>query len=150
MIINQKALDRFWEKVNIKGPDECWDWIAKHKVGRYGRFHLNNKDEMAHRFSWVIHNGQIPEEMDVLHHCDNPSCVNPAHLFLGTHQDNMRDALRKGRLQVGETCHRSKLTEKQVLEIRSSSESPIILAKRHGICDRNIHYIKNRETWKHI
>ena len=86
--------ERFWEKVDKSG--DCWKWIA-HLLKGYGRFRLNNKTWSAHRVSWTLHYGEIPEGMCVLHRCDNPGCVNPEHLFLGTRTDNMKDRDQKGR-----------------------------------------------------
>ena len=91
-------IERFWSKVNIKSDEEWWNWKAfKNKQG-YGRFgHSASKCVNAHRMSWVIKNGQIPDKMFVCHRCDNPSCVNPNHLFLGTRQDNINDMMIKKR-----------------------------------------------------
>jgi len=88
--------ERFWEKVDVRGPDECWPWTRKHNPKGYGQF---RKDKMvqAHRMAWELTNGPIPDGLDVLHTCDNPPCCNPHHLFLGTNDDNMRDMNSKGR-----------------------------------------------------
>lgn len=89
--------ERFWAKV-VK-TEGCWKWTAKRDRNGYGRFSPNGQysQTVAHRFSWELHNGPIPEGMLVCHHCDNPECTNPSHLFLGTPQDNMDDKVRKGR-----------------------------------------------------
>ena len=91
--------ERFWEKV--KKSTDCWNWTAGTNSKGYGRI-LNSRKECegeisAHRLSWVLHNGPIPEGLQVLHNCDNPPCVRPDHLFLGTNLDNMRDKKNKGR-----------------------------------------------------
>ena len=93
---NRSQSERFWNKVDIRDENDCWIWTGG-TVKQYGEFRFNDKIQSTHRISWQIHFGTIPEGMDVLHHCDNPPCVNPKHLFLGTHSDNMQDAEQKGR-----------------------------------------------------
>jgi hypothetical protein len=93
---------RFWQFVEVKGENDCWLWQGSHNGNGYGelsQYALNHtiKPMRAHRLSWEIHNGDIPDGMCVCHHCDTPRCVNPNHLFLGTHKDNMHDASVKGR-----------------------------------------------------
>ncbi len=101
-----KTIDeRFWAKVDRKGPDECWLWQRGARNG-YGRFAVTRDDiRTAHRVAWELTNGTIPEGLNVCHNCpdgDNPACCNPSHLWLGTQLDNMRDAKAKGRLMSGE------------------------------------------------
>lgn len=92
------AEDRFWSKVDKSGgPDACWTWTAARNRNGYGQFWQGRNGIVVHRFSWMMHNGPIPVGLFCCHHCDNPPCVNPAHLFIGTNSDNMRDAQRKGR-----------------------------------------------------
>lgn len=91
-----KQLANFWKKVSK--TEGCWNWTGCKVVhGGYGQISRNNKMMLAHRASYEIHFGKIPDGMDVLHTCDNPACVNPSHLWYGTHTDNMRDKVRKGR-----------------------------------------------------
>lgn len=92
-------MERFWKKVDKRGPEECWTWLASvQTVGHpYGYFRFGKTMKKAHRISWMLNNGEIPEGMCVLHKCDNPRCVNPAHLFIGTQLENIRDRDRKGR-----------------------------------------------------
>lgn len=93
-------MKRFWTKVNIKNIEDCWEWNAfKTKKFGYGAFRLNGRMHNAHRISWLLSRGEIPAGICVLHKCDNPPCVNPAHLFLGTQADNVKDCKAKGRTQ---------------------------------------------------
>lgn len=144
--------DRFWSKVRRAGPDECWEWIASLNQSGYGNFMLQRSNRMAHRLSYMESNGEIPAGMLVCHRCDNPKCVNPAHLFLGTHADNMADRDRKGRRTPlrGGAVATSKLTEQQVIEIRRSQESRRVLATRYGVDLSNISGIKRGKFWKHV
>jgi len=98
--------ERFWAKVNK--TDGCWVWTGRKDGGGYGKLKIQNKECGAHRCSWEIHHGSIPDNLYVLHTCDNPLCVNIGHLFLGTHTDNMRDCIAKGRAKVGDN-HWSRL-----------------------------------------
>jgi len=88
---------RFWQKVEVIPGHECWEWSAYRMPNGYGKFKFNDKEGLAHRASWEIHFGPIPEGLFVCHHCDNPGCVRPDHLFLGTPQDNVDDMYAKGR-----------------------------------------------------
>lgn len=142
--------EKFWEKVD-KSAD-CWIWLGHIDKYGYGKFW----NYLSHRFAWILTNGEIPKGLYVCHHCDNPSCVNPAHLFLGTQQDNMDDMVKKGRTSppLGERNGCSKLTEKDVLEIRRRLKvdkvSMYRLAKEYRVSATNIRSIALKETWKHV
>jgi hypothetical protein len=88
---------RFWAKARKGNPDECWEWTANLNEHGYGRFMLNKIVRLAHRVSFTLVAGEIPNDMQCCHRCDNPKCVNPEHLFLGTHTENMRDCSKKNR-----------------------------------------------------
>jgi hypothetical protein len=90
-------MKRFWDKVKIAGPKDCWEWTAAKDKNGYGFFRFDDKQQKAHRVAWQLEIGPIPDEMHICHVCDNPPCVNPNHLFLGTPKDNMQDKLAKGR-----------------------------------------------------
>ena len=159
--LSSKGIERFWNKVNKKNDDECWEWTANTLARGYGRICINNKMYLAHRVSWVIHNGAIPDHNSyhgicVCHTCDNPCCVNPAHLFLGTNKENLQDMQKKGRLvnHKGEKHGSHKLTEKEVIEIREKyipyKYTQSKLAKEYGVTQVEIYYILKYITWKHI
>jgi len=132
--------------------DECWEWRGNRNSSGYGRKGIKGASYSTHRLAWAWANGSIPRGMFVCHHCDNPPCVNPRHLFLGTPKDNSQDSARKGRHPdvrgVKHPCH--KLTEAQVLRIRDSKDIQIILACRYGVSQNVISAIKRRKIWRHI
>lgn len=148
--------DRFWSKVNK--TDDCWLWAGRSIAsGGYGAI-SNKRGHMlkAHRLSYELANGPIPEGLYVYHKCDNPPCVNPSHLFLGTPADNVKDMEDKGRDRkaFGEMAPKSKLTERQVLEIRELfpklNISYSAMGRRYGVKHSAIKNIINRKHWKHI
>lgn len=147
--------DPFWKKVDIRGANECWLWLSHVTRNGYGETSRNYQRWGAHRLAWTLVNGEIPSEMFVCHTCDNPRCVNPSHLFLGTARDNARDRERKGRgADVrGELNAGAKLSEARVKSIRRQREKgvPIAdLARRHGVSKAAISLAANRKTWAHI
>lgn len=147
--------ERFWGKVNKTQKGSCWEWIGKTIVMGYGQMRFGGARKSTHRISWEMHYGEIPKGIFVCHKCDNRLCVNPDHLFLGTHQANMDDMYSKGRENQarGESSYLSKLTESDVLSIYERAnrrESQSALAKEFGVSPSNIYYIKTQRTWKHL
>ena len=140
----------FWDRFHV--GDGCWEWQANISPLGYGRFHIDGKYHLAHRWMYKEWYGVDPGDLDVLHSCDNPRCCNPTHLSLGTHQENMRQMMERGRgvQHKGEACGRSKLTEKEVLEIRTSSLPQLVLAAKYGVAQSAVSNIKRRKTWTHI
>ncbi len=146
--------ERFWDKVDKKSDDECWEWIGAKSNG-YGDF-WNGKRIKAHQYSWILHKGEIPKGMLICHHCDNPACVNPNHLFLGTVRDNLIDMVNKGRgnFNYGEKYPKHKLNTEDVLLIRKlyrlGASTQIQLAKDFNMSFQQISRIVNNQRWTHI
>lgn len=141
---------RFWSKV--KKSRGCWNWTATLTKG-YGHLRIGRKMKYAHRISWELHNGPIADGLSVLHKCDNTRCVNHKHLFLGTPNDNSKDMVLKGRGARGITSGMSKLTEAEIIDIRSR---PLYwgiradLGKEFNVSAPLISDIINRRIWRHI
>jgi hypothetical protein len=147
--------DKFWSRV--KRTAKCWEWTGKCALKGYGKsyiFWYTHNEQLAHRTSWIIHKGKIPKGKHVLHHCDNPKCVRPSHLYLGTNADNVRDKVKRGRTgkekRTGELSALSKVTEEQVKAMRKSSDTGVAWAKRLGITEAQVSRIRLRKCWKHI
>ena len=138
-------MEAFWSKANK--TEDCWEWTSFLTKDGYGIFRIN-----AHRMAWVLMNGAIPDGMLICHRCDNRSCVNPDHLFLGTPLDNMLDKVAKGRHNPtrGERSGTAKLTWDQVEEIRRAyrdGERQRDIAARYGVGQPAISVIVNRKRW---
>lgn len=180
MILTEKDKTRFWKKVKISeinfyNNEPCWEWQKGKHVKGYGVFSLNRKPVRAHRVSWILENGEIDGEMEVCHKCDNTSCVNPKHLFLGTHKENMADMKFKGRqgersecwkglllwvklnpdkVKKGEDKKNSKLTVEEIVEIRRLYKNDGLtqeeISKIYPVSRRHIGKIVKGEVWKHV
>lgn len=155
--LSEKDIERFWKKVKIGEPDECWEWQAcRFRPGGYGGFQLCRKVFIgAHRISWIIKNGNIPKNMCVCHKCDNRLCVNPNHLFLGTSRENNQDMANKGRSYKpnGEKNYFSKLKEKDVVEIRRMIKDKIKtreIARKFSVTPTTISNINAKRTWSYL
>jgi hypothetical protein len=160
---SKTILTRFWSKVNKDGPipehcpelGPCWIWTGYLAKKGYGSISSGRsqgehpfKPINVHRVSWLIHYAEIPEGLSVLHHCDNPPCVRPDHLFLGTPHENTQDMMRKGR----HIRAMAKLTDEMALEILSIGRTipASILAQRYNVIPRTIRNLLNEKTYGHI
>jgi hypothetical protein len=152
----QTIAQRMEKHTDKTSQDGCWLWTAYRNQKGYGQIQVNGHPHRTHRVAWSLVNGPIPDGMAVLHSCDNPACVNVAHLHLGTVADNNRERCERGRSHkpIGETNSRAKLTEQQVLEIRARYALGDIhqqeLADEYDVCRSLISHIVNRYRWTHI
>lgn len=172
-----EEISRFWSKTKKLDGDGCWEWTGSvfkrvsSEKSHYGQFKITRsggviKNMRANRASYILHYGEIPDGMTVCHHCDNPCCVRPDHLFLGTHKDNSHDRIRKGRgllkgykhkpehIRRGSATGMARLTEDAVLRIReiysTGTKTKVSLAKEFGVSDQTIGFIICGRTWTHV
>lgn len=147
--------ERFWTKVDKRNPDDCWEWTGGKVRHGYGSVSLKNQfgrpsSRHAHRVSWELTNGEIPNGLYVCHKCDNKACCNPAHLFLGTQSENMKDMYAKGRkTQRGERNGNAKLTLEDVTNIRKrlGRDQMSDIAKDYGVTRQAIWQISRGLKW---
>lgn len=158
-VIARPIEERFWKKVDVNGPcvldTACWLWTGCTNKAGYGSIGLGGKgagNRNVNRVSWELHFGEIPKGFFVCQKCDNPSCVNPEHLFLGTPKDNMVDMISKGRKRsaLGSDSSNSKLIEDQVLQIFSDERPYKEIAKEFSITREQVSSIKHKKDWKHL
>lgn len=145
---DEHKLNLLWRQINKGNPDECWEWTSLKYPSGYGRACLHGKNDYIHRVIWILLNGPIPEGKHVLHHCDNPACCNPAHLYVGTVWDNMRDRDKR------ERNGRYKFTNDEVKEIRKIYQTgrytQAAIAKAYKVKIGPIHMIVNYKTYKWV
>ena len=145
---------RFWPKVNK--TDTCWLWTGYTMPFGHGQIRGKDKAVLAHRLSWELHNGPIPEGMEVCHNCpsgDNPRCVNPDHLFLGTQIDNMLDAVKKKRHAFGERQGQAKLKEsniKEIVEMHDSGMTKTAISRHFNVSRACVSGVLKNTRWKHV
>ena len=147
----------FWRKVVVGGPGDCWEWKGAKKPKGYGNVRVNKAYLLAHRVAWIVSHGQIGEGLVVCHRCDNPSCCNPSHLFLGTIRDNTQDMIAKGRSKMGVNTGKgashnmAKLSPREVQAIRNlyknSSMSQGELAREFSISQTYVGRLVNGSHW---
>ncbi len=148
--------ERFWAKVDRTpghGPNgDCWPWTGSTMPDGYGHFRDGKLIRPAHVVAYELEHGPLPEGMNGLHSCDYRTCANPAHIFAGTHQDNMDDMVAKGRGNAprGEENTHSKLTEAQVVAIRADHRKQQDIADDYGVSQSAIAHIKTRRNWRHL
>lgn len=143
----------FWR--HVRKSKKCWIWTGCLWSNGYGRVRANGRAVVAHRVAYELAAGRIPSGKLVLHRCDVRACVNPRHLFLGTHADNVHDCMDKGRRAklIGEQHPMSKLTEQQVREIRRSRKAGVTLsalASRYGVTPQAVCLAANNHSWSHL
>lgn len=155
-----KRQARFWSKVRVKAPEECWEWTGSKSEFGYGQtrqiINANGRTTLAHRVSWELKHGPIPNDQWVLHKCDNPPCVNPDHLFIGSQKDNMQDCKSKGRMicAKGEMAGNVILTSESVKAMRqafrSGTQTMRQLGIQYGVTADAAYRVIRGINWKHI
>ena len=166
-IITPKLEARYWAKVDVRGPDECWPWLAGTNELGYGTFSVLNKSRLATHVALQLDGRPRPADLIALHSCDNPPCQNPAHLRWGTNADNLADCIGRGRhvapagdrhwartdpskTKRGESHGMAKLTESDIIAIRESRGSGVDLARQYRVQAAAISKIRLRKLWKHV
>lgn len=149
----RQPIENFWDYTIRDGPDDCWRWNGSVDSAGYALFSVRGLGNRACRISYILHYGPIPKGMLVCHHCDNPECTRPDHLFLGTPKDNVDDMVAKGRQAYGERHWKSKLTESDIIEIRElrvQGMTQIAISRRYGVSQANISRILLGKNWSHV
>jgi len=145
--------DRLWHQSETGDPDECWIWVGHISQDGYGQIGVNNEICRSHRVAYRLDNGE-PAENFVCHHCDEPLCVNPNHLYDGTPKENQEDAVERGRIANGTEQHDAELCESQVKEIlkkyNSTDKTQKELGEEYGVSRQTVSKITRRITWKHV
>ena len=148
----KNPVERFWSMISPEPNSGCWLWDGGNIKTQKGYYQIgvNGKLKQVHRFAYERYRGPVPPGLLVCHTCDVRCCVNPDHLFLGTPADNTADMIRKGRMPRGKGRWNAKLTDQQVLEIKTSPLSSYVLGERYKISARTIRKIRQRRIWTHV
>ena len=154
--MNERAISRFWSRVERRGPDDCWLWHGALNESGYGVGWTGERTRLAHRIAWFLTHGEWPSDC-LCHACDNPRCCNPAHVFEGSRADNLADMRAKGRqapmpLIRGEQHPKTPLKERDVATIRAASGKGCVaaMARQFGISTTAVSNIRNRKSWAHV
>lgn len=153
--VSREDAERFWEKVAVGYADECWFWTGAMDERGVGQFWLHGEVVRAPRLAWSLANGQpFPEDLVACHRCDNPPCVNPAHIWPDTHQANVDDMTGKQRHPHGETHGAAKVTAEMVRAIRAEAALGLLsqeaIGQKYGISKWQVSNIARRLQWEHI
>lgn len=153
-ITDASLRSRFERDVLPEPNSGCWLWTGPKYVYEYGCFSIGRRSYLAHRFAFALYNGAVASKAHVLHRCDNPACVNPAHLYIGTHQQNMKDRGGRGRSsgggKKGIECPWAKIDESAVRAIRGDERPGAVAGPDYGISPAQFYRIKKRERWGHV
>jgi len=151
--LTEREVARFWSKVDVRGPTDCWPWTAGQTRDGYGRFRREGGSPVcqpAHRVAWEARHGPIPEGLGVCHSCYNRPCVNPLHLYLATTAERNADLAFEGRFRRGQGCWQAKLKEEQVLDIRrraAAGDSAAALGRAFGVASATVRKVVCRRNW---
>ena len=143
----------FWKKVAVTADSKCWEWLASKDEHGYGWFKTATKTIKAHRYSYALRYGPFSDNLECLHGCDNPGCVNPSHLHLGSHTENMREMFERKRAAIGERASSAKLTADEVREIRELCAAGVLqktVGDMYSMDRTTISGIVSHKQWKHV
>lgn len=151
--LSSQDIARFWSKVDIRGPDACWNWTASHTRYGYGAFGIRDKWFLSSRISFFYAHPDKDQSLEVLHTCDNRACVNPRHLYCGTQQQNIQDAVVRNRIATGVRLPHCVLSDQDIRDIRAAHKkgtSQSHLSRQFGVTSGHVSQILSGKTRKHV